>query len=68
MFGSSISNIEAAGNISVQSNILTVTTKSQNVTYEKWDSKKAYTKGDKVEHQGKVYEAVQNYQGNGEPN
>lgn len=68
MFGSSISNIEAAGNISVQSNILTVTTKSQSVTYEKWDSKKAYTKDDKVEHQGKVYEAVQNYQGNGEPN
>ncbi|MEB4819851.1 M60 family metallopeptidase [Bacillus thuringiensis] len=60
--------VDAAGNISVQSNILTVTTKSQNVTYEKWDPKKAYTKGDKVEYQGKVYEAIQNHQGNGDPN
>jgi chitodextrinase len=59
--------VDAAGNISVQSNILTVTTKSQNVTYEKWDPKKAYTKGDKVEYQGKFYEAVQSYKGNGDP-
>lgn len=59
--------VDAAGNISVQSDILPVTTKSQNVTYEKWDPKKAYTKGDKVEYQGKFYEAVQNYQGNGDP-
>ncbi|MGR9594734.1 DUF3472 domain-containing protein [Bacillus thuringiensis] len=59
--------VDKAGNISVQSNILTVTTKSQNVTYEKWDPKKAYTKGDKVEYQGKFYEAVQSYQGNGDP-
>ncbi|EJV73292.1 DUF3472 domain-containing protein [Bacillus cereus] len=59
--------VDAAGNISVQSNILTVTTKSQNVTYEKWDPKKTYTKGDKVEYQGKFYEAVQSYQGNGDP-
>ncbi|PEL01122.1 chitin-binding protein [Bacillus toyonensis] len=59
--------VDAVGNISAQSNILTVTTKSQNVTYEKWDPKKAYTKGDKVEYQGKVYEAVQSYQGNGDP-
>ncbi|MFJ9304224.1 chitin-binding protein [Bacillus toyonensis] len=59
--------VDAVGNISAQSNILTVTTKSHNVTYEKWDPKKAYTKGDKVEYQGKVYEAVQSYQGNGDP-
>ncbi|QWH31817.1 DUF3472 domain-containing protein (plasmid) [Bacillus mycoides] len=59
--------VDAAGNISIQSNILTVTTKSQNVTYEKWDPKKGYTKGDKVEYQGKFYEAVQSYQGNGDP-
>ncbi|WOA60940.1 DUF3472 domain-containing protein [Bacillus mycoides] len=59
--------VDAAGNISVQSNILTITTKSQNVTYEKWDPKKAYTKGDKVEYQGEFYEAVQSYQGNGDP-
>ncbi|MDZ4442421.1 M60 family metallopeptidase [Bacillus thuringiensis] len=60
--------VDAAGNTSIQSNILPVKTKDQNVSYEKWDPKKAYTKGDKVEHQGKVYEAVQNYQGNGDPN
>ena len=59
--------VDAAGNISVQSSIFTVTTKSKNVTYEKWDPKKAYTKGDKVEYQGKFYEAVQSYQGNGDP-
>lgn len=32
--------VDAAGNISVQSDILPVTTKSQNVTYEKWDPKR----------------------------
>ncbi|AFU17569.1 Chitin binding protein (plasmid) [Bacillus thuringiensis MC28] len=60
--------VDAAGNTSIQSNILPIKTKNQNVSYEKWDPKKAYTKGDKVEHQGKVYEAVQNHQGNGDPN
>ncbi|MDR4138646.1 M60 family metallopeptidase [Bacillus cereus] len=60
--------VDAAGNTSIQSNILLVKTKDQNVSYEKWDPKKTYTKGDKVEHQGKVYEAVQNHQGYGDPN
>ncbi|HFK1723982.1 TPA: M60 family metallopeptidase [Bacillus cereus] len=60
--------VDAAGNTSIQSNIIPVKTKDQNVSYEKWDPKKAYTKGDKVEHQGKVYEAVQNHQGYGDPN
>ncbi|MCU4988720.1 M60 family metallopeptidase [Bacillus cereus] len=60
--------VDAAGNTSIQSNILPVKTKDQNASYEKWDPQKAYTKGDKVEHQGKVYEAVQNHQGNGDPN
>ncbi|MBK5503037.1 MULTISPECIES: DUF3472 domain-containing protein [Bacillus] len=60
--------VDAAGNTSNQSNILLIKTKDQNVSYEKWDPRKAYTKGDKVEHQGKVYEAVQNHQGNGDPN
>ncbi|QWG64722.1 DUF3472 domain-containing protein [Bacillus mycoides] len=60
--------LDAAGNTSNQSNILLIKTKDQNVSYEKWDPRKAYTKGDKVEHQGKVYEAVQNHQGNGDPN
>ncbi|MCU4769457.1 M60 family metallopeptidase [Bacillus toyonensis] len=60
--------VDAAGNTSIQSNILPVKTKDQNTSYEKWDPKKAYTKGEKVEHQGKVYEAIQNHQGNGDPN
>ncbi|MCU7664763.1 M60 family metallopeptidase [Bacillus thuringiensis] len=60
--------VDAAGNTSIQSEILPVKTKDQNVSYEKWDPKKAYTKGDKVEHQGTVYEAVQNHQGNSDPN
>ncbi|MGX5436356.1 M60 family metallopeptidase [Bacillus thuringiensis] len=60
--------VDAAGNTSIQSEILPVKTKDQNISYEKWDPKKAYTKGDKVEHQGTVYEAVQNHQGNGDPN
>ncbi|MGE8056927.1 DUF3472 domain-containing protein [Bacillus mycoides] len=60
--------VDAAGNTSIQSNILPIKTKDQNESYEKWDPKKAYTRGDKVEHQGKVYEAVQNHQGNGDPN
>ncbi|AZJ24290.1 hypothetical protein CT694_32885 (plasmid) [Bacillus wiedmannii bv. thuringiensis] len=60
--------VDAAGNTSIQSEIILVKTKDQNVSYEKWDPRKAYTKGDKVEHQGKVYEAVQNHQGNGDPN
>ncbi|HDR8184212.1 TPA: hypothetical protein QC116_003654 [Bacillus thuringiensis] len=60
--------VDAAGNTSIQSNILPVRTKDQNTSYEKWDPKKAYTKGDKVEHQGKVYEAIQNHQGNGDSN
>ncbi|MDR4369416.1 fibronectin type III domain-containing protein, partial [Bacillus cereus] len=37
--------VDAAGNTSIQSNILPVKTKDQNVSYEKWDSRKAYTKG-----------------------
>ncbi|HFK1440352.1 TPA: M60 family metallopeptidase [Bacillus cereus] len=60
--------VDAAGNTSIQSEILLVKTKDQNVSYEKWDPKKAYTKGDKVEHQGTVYEAVQSHQGNGDLN
>ncbi|EEL34489.1 S-layer domain protein [Bacillus cereus Rock3-28] len=60
--------VDAAGNTSIQSNILSVKTKDQHASYEKWNPKKAYTKGYKVEHQGKVYEAVQNHQGNGDPN
>ncbi|TKH88401.1 carbohydrate-binding protein, partial [Bacillus cereus] len=45
-----------------------ITTKTENASYEAWDAKKAYKKGDRVLHEGKVYEAVQSYQGNGDPN
>lgn len=60
--------VDVAGNESAQSDVFTVTTKTESVSYEAWDSKKAYKKGDRVVHEGKVYEAVQNYQGNGDPN
>ncbi|WNN02317.1 M60 family metallopeptidase [Bacillus cereus] len=60
--------VDAAGNTSIQSEILLVKTKDQNVSYEKWDARKAYTKGDRVVHEGKVYEAVQDHQGNGDAN
>lgn len=35
---------------------------------KKWDARKAYTKGDRVVYEGKVYEAVQDHQGNGDSN
>jgi chitin-binding protein len=60
--------VDVAGNESAQSDVFTVTTKTESALYEAWDSKKAYKKGDRVVHEGKVYEAVQNYQGNGDPN
>ncbi len=60
--------VDVAGNESVQSDTFTITTKTENVPYEAWDAKKAYKKGERVLHEGKVYEAVQNYQGNGDPN
>jgi len=60
--------VDVAGNESVQSDIFTITTKTENVSYGEWDAKKAYKKGDRVLYEGKVYEAVQNHQGNGDPN
>ncbi|WP_414169658.1 lytic polysaccharide monooxygenase [Streptoverticillium reticulum] len=33
-----------------------------------WDSRAAYTKGDRVTHDGAAYECVQSYQGVGDPN
>ncbi|MBK3496836.1 lytic polysaccharide monooxygenase [Viridibacillus sp. YIM B01967] len=62
-----VTAVDTAGNESIKSNILTVTTKVQSSSYEQWNPYKAYTKGDRVEHQGKNYEAVQSYQGNGAP-
>ncbi|EEL67526.1 lytic polysaccharide monooxygenase [Bacillus mycoides] len=63
-----VSAVDTAGNESMKSDILTVTTKEQENAYEKWDSYKAYKKGDRVVHEGKEYEAAQSYQGNGDPN
>ncbi|WP_434163612.1 lytic polysaccharide monooxygenase [Bacillus thuringiensis] len=60
--------VDVTGNESVQSDIFTITTKTESASYEAWDAKKAYKKGDRVLHEGKVYEAVQSYQGNGDPN
>ncbi|MGQ4672389.1 carbohydrate-binding protein (plasmid) [Bacillus toyonensis] len=60
--------VDLAGNESSRSDVLNVTTKSEDSTYEKWDARKAYTKGDRVVHEGKVYEAVQDHQGNGDSN
>ncbi|MFB6732704.1 lytic polysaccharide monooxygenase [Bacillus mobilis] len=60
--------VDIAGNESPESDVLSVTTKTENASYEAWDAKKAYKKGDRVVHEGKVYEAVQSYQGNGDPN
>ncbi|MCU4767483.1 lytic polysaccharide monooxygenase [Bacillus toyonensis] len=60
--------VDVAGNESVQSDIFTITTKTESVSYGVWDAKKAYKKGDRVLYEGKVYEAVQNHQGNGDPN
>ena len=60
--------VDVAGNESVQSETFTTTTKTETTLYEAWDAKKAYKKGDKVLHEGKVYEAVQNYQGYGDIN
>lgn len=63
-----VTAVDAAGNESIKSSILTVTTKDQGASYEQWSPFKGYTKGDKVEYQGKNYEAVQSYQGYGDPN
>ncbi|HDR4482917.1 TPA: lytic polysaccharide monooxygenase [Bacillus cereus] len=63
-----VSAVDIAGNESMKSDALTIATKGQENTYEQWDAYKAYKKGDKVVHEGKVYEAVQSYQGNGDSN
>ncbi|MGG4267154.1 lytic polysaccharide monooxygenase [Peribacillus simplex] len=63
-----VTAVDAAGNESIKSDTFAVTTKKQSSSYEQWDSFKAYTKGDRVDHQGKTYEAVQSYQGYGDPN
>ncbi|KEK22421.1 lytic polysaccharide monooxygenase [Bacillus gaemokensis] len=63
-----VTAVDTAGNESVRSNVFTVKTKEQSSFYPEWNPKSAYTKGDRVVYQGKTYEAVQSYQGNGDPN
>ncbi|PEV70065.1 fibronectin type III domain-containing protein [Bacillus thuringiensis] len=61
--------IDTQGKVSVASNEIKITTKdTPSSEYKTWDSYAAYKKGDRVEHQGKIYEAVQSYQGYGDPN
>ncbi|SCC37948.1 Chitin binding protein [Bacillus cereus] len=60
--------VDVAGNESEQSETFTTTTQTESALYGAWDAKKAYKKGDKVLYEGKVYEAVQNYQGYGDIN
>lgn len=68
-YGYVIYAFDAAGNMSSSSNILVTSTASEDVDPELpvWDAFAAYTKGDKVTHNGDTYQAVQSYQGVGDP-
>jgi chitin-binding protein len=57
----------AVGN-TASSNIFTVTTNASSGDYNIWDTRGTYTKGDRVTHNGFHYEAIQSYQGHGDPN
>ena len=48
-----VTAVDLAGNESSRSDVLNVTTKLEDSAYEKWDARKAYTKGDRVVHEGK---------------
>ena len=39
-----VTAVDLAGNESSRSDVLDVTTKAEDSTYEKWDARKAYTK------------------------
>ena len=66
--------IDVAGNISPASNTLNITTKATVVVEPvtpatgTWSAVAAYTKGDRVTHNGSSYEAVQTHRGVGDPN
>lgn len=61
--------IDVQGKVSDASNEVKVKTKDNSTSeYKTWDPYATYKKGDRVEYQGKIYEAVQNYQGYGDPN
>lgn len=61
--------VDNNGKRSDASNTFTVTTKADatNPAIKAWDAKAAYKKGDRVTHDGSTYEAVQSYQGHGDP-
>ncbi|MEN1939019.1 fibronectin type III domain-containing protein [Paenibacillus sp. 102] len=62
-----IKAVDVQGKVSAASNEIKVTTKDGSSSeYKKWDPYAAYKKDDRVEYQGKIYEAVQSYQGNGD--
>lgn len=66
--------IDKAGNVSPASTVFTVTTKADSTpgpvdpAVSPWKAQGAYKKGDRVSHDGSIYEAVQSYQGHGDPN
>ncbi|WP_129358357.1 lytic polysaccharide monooxygenase [Rothia uropygioeca] len=60
--------VDAAGNESPSSEVFTVRTRDDSTPEtEQWSSTAAYKKGDRVLHNGSVFEAVQDYQGHGDP-
>lgn len=60
--------VDAAGVASALSNAHTATTKGEaSPEAPAWDAKGAYVKGDVVSHEGVTYQAVQSYQGHGDP-
>lgn len=73
-YGYVVQAIDAAGNKSKKSNVVSVTTPAKGVVepdqvgVPAWDPNAAYTQGTTVSHGGHLYEAVQSYQGHGDPN
>lgn len=60
--------VDAAGHRSPASEVFTVRTHDESEPDLKtWSPTAAYAKGDRVTHDGSTYEAVQNYQGQGDP-
>lgn len=59
--------VDAAGNVSEASNTLNIQTEEKSEEgLSTWDAYGAYKKGDRVLYEGKVYEAIQDYQGHGD--
>ncbi|GAA1508113.1 chitin-binding protein [Agromyces terreus] len=64
-----VAAVDAAGNVSPYSAVLSVTTAAGSGTgaVPAWNPSGAYAKGDRVSHGGVVYEAVLTHQGSGDP-